>query len=242
VFGADFVGGSWKASQQKNAREASWLKVSKLAFAQESKLGREAFLQELSEYLREFRSVVTAEFQIVSIQAKPAAAGGMVSLAVKVRFELVGEGDGFYREQRVGNWEQTWERAGSGQSRLQSWRVVDEERSRASVQAFQDISAHVFGGNASFGAQFVPGTDYWRTVLDSATGIDIYGHNGVAVGDFDGDGLDDLYISRRVCQIDCFGIEAMERSRMSRTQRAWAFWRIRRARCLRMYAIAVDKI
>jgi Flp pilus assembly protein TadD len=36
--------------------------------------------------------------------------------------------------------------------------------------------------------------DYWRTVLDGACGIDIYGHNGVSVGDIDGDGFDDLYV------------------------------------------------
>jgi tetratricopeptide (TPR) repeat protein len=38
------------------------------------------------------------------------------------------------------------------------------------------------------------GADYWRTVLDGACGIDIYGHNGISVGDIDGDGFDDLYV------------------------------------------------
>ena len=38
------------------------------------------------------------------------------------------------------------------------------------------------------------GVDDWRTVLDAACGIDIYGHNGVSVGDIDGDGFDDLYV------------------------------------------------
>ncbi len=38
------------------------------------------------------------------------------------------------------------------------------------------------------------GTDYWRTVLDGACGIDVYGHNGVSVGDIDGDGFDDFYV------------------------------------------------
>src|SRR5438270_13616916 len=38
------------------------------------------------------------------------------------------------------------------------------------------------------------GAEYWRTVLDGACGIDIYGHNGVSVGDVDNDGLDDLYV------------------------------------------------
>ena len=40
----------------------------------------------------------------------------------------------------------------------------------------------------------MPGVDTWRTVIDGASGIDIYGHNGVSAGDIDGDGFDDLYI------------------------------------------------
>ena len=38
------------------------------------------------------------------------------------------------------------------------------------------------------------GADYWRTVLDGAVGLDVYCNNGVAAGDFDGDGFDDLYV------------------------------------------------
>jgi len=38
------------------------------------------------------------------------------------------------------------------------------------------------------------GADYWRTVLDGAIGVDVYGNNGVAAGDFDNDGFDDLYV------------------------------------------------
>ena len=92
----------------------------------------------------------------------------------------------------IGRWH--WERLASGEMRLQNWRIRDEERSRTLVPAFQDITSHAFGANPSYAAQLVPGTDYWRTVLDGASGIDIYGHNGVSVGDVDGDGLDDLYI------------------------------------------------
>ena len=50
------------------------------------------------------------------------------------------------------------------------------------------------GLNPSYSSQLLRGVDYWRTVLDGACGIDIYGHNGVSVGDIDNDGFDDLYV------------------------------------------------
>ena len=59
---------------------------------------------------------------------------------------------------------------------------------------YLDITAAALGGNASYSSQLLHGTDYWRTVLDGACGIDIYGHNGVSIGDIDGDGFDDLYV------------------------------------------------
>ncbi|MGH9431580.1 MAG: FG-GAP-like repeat-containing protein, partial [Terriglobia bacterium] len=36
--------------------------------------------------------------------------------------------------------------------------------------------------------------DHWRTILDAACGVDVYGNYGIAAGDIDNDGFDDLYI------------------------------------------------
>ena len=38
--------------------------------------------------------------------------------------------------------------------------------------------------------------DDWRGSLDAAVGVSVYGHQGLAAGDYDGDGLEDLYISQ----------------------------------------------
>ena len=57
---------------------------------------------------------------------------------------------------------------------------------------FVDITRQAFTGNPSYSRQMLRGVDYWRTVLDGACGIDIYGHNGVSVGDIDDDGYDDV--------------------------------------------------
>ena len=59
---------------------------------------------------------------------------------------------------------------------------------------FKDVSSKALGGNASYHEQMLPGLDHWRTVLDAACGIDVYGNNGLAVGDFDNDGFDDFYV------------------------------------------------
>jgi hypothetical protein len=57
------------------------------------------------------------------------------------------------------------------------------------------------------------GIDYWRTVLDGASGIDIYGNNGISVGDFDGDGHDDLYVCQPAGQ-ETIGSYAEQRGKI----------------------------
>ena len=42
--------------------------------------------------------------------------------------------------------------------------------------------------------QFSRGVPYWRARLDPASGIDIYGSNGISVGDIDNDGEDEVYV------------------------------------------------
>jgi tetratricopeptide (TPR) repeat protein/peroxiredoxin len=56
------------------------------------------------------------------------------------------------------------------------------------------VTAGALGATDSYKKQLLRGADYWRTVLDGASGIDVYGNNGVAVGDIDNDGFDDLYV------------------------------------------------
>ena len=72
--------------------------------------------------------------------------------------------------------------------------MEDETRSRSTERLYTDITHTAFQSISSYYSQLSHGADYWRTILDGASGIDIYGHNGVSLGDIDGDGYDDLYI------------------------------------------------
>ena len=143
------------------------------------------FLAELRNALAGFSQIATAEFQVTRIDDQ---------LRTRVRYELVGSGQGFHREQRVGVWDLGWQTAATNEYRVRRWIAHGETRSRCTVSETTDVAGQAFGGNHWWSGQLLHGVDYWRTVLDGACGIDIYGHNGVSVGDIDDDGFDDLYI------------------------------------------------
>jgi Flp pilus assembly protein TadD/peroxiredoxin len=197
AMASNFLGASQKAAISQPVRTDSNLTISRMRAPEDVLLSAEVFLQEWRSLMSSFSKMLVAEFQVTSIRSTtprglPPGLSGL--LETRLRFELVGEGPGFHREQRVGNWALDWEMLSSGDLRLRKWRMLDETRSRSGAPVFVDIAAETFRGNSSYAAQLVHGSDYWRTMLDGACGIDIYGHNGVSFSDVDGDGFDDLYI------------------------------------------------
>ena len=191
---AHFAGAALRPAESRVVRKSSALQIWKSRFSNVTSLDKTAFLREWIAALADLSTLVVAEFQITAIDAVSSPSGSLQGLKTRIRYELVGSGPGFYREQRVGNWDLAWDSIGEGEFRLRSWQGIDETRSRAQSAVYVDITATMLGTNASYQAQLQRGTDYWRTVLDGASGIDIYGHNGVSVADIDNDGFDDLYI------------------------------------------------
>jgi Flp pilus assembly protein TadD len=189
VLAPSFMGFSAQPAESRIVRPGPALEVRHLTFSPQNSLGKDAFLAQFRSFLSAFSTIQTAEFQIIRIEA-PLAGG----LRTRVRCELVGAGQGFHREQRVGWWNLEWEAVTLDQYHLRSWQATEETRSRSAQPWYNDIAPHAFGRVSSYAAQMLRGVDYWRTVLDGASGIDIYGHNGVSVGDIDGDGFDDLYV------------------------------------------------
>jgi tetratricopeptide (TPR) repeat protein len=180
----------------KLVRSHSGLEVRQNRFANQTTVGKDVFVKELQSILSSFAKVSVAEMQIVSIESDSSSPGSRLPgrLQTRVRFHLVGSGHDFDREQRVGHWDLEWEITPAGAFRLNRWRSLDETRSRTAGPLFTDITASAFDGVPSYSSQLLRGADYWRTVLDGASGIDIYGHNGVSFGDIDNDGYDDLYV------------------------------------------------
>ena len=153
--------------------------------------GRERFLKEIEVWLKPLSRVETAEFEITGLEI---IATAPVTVRLEIRYDVAGVGRNQQREERIGWWRTEWERDDAGAWKARRWAGTVETVATAHGPAFIDITAQALGGAESYKSQMLRGADYWRTVLDGACGIDVYGNNGVAAGDFDNDGFDDLYV------------------------------------------------
>jgi tetratricopeptide (TPR) repeat protein len=185
----DFRGTSPQPVESRLVRPGSALEVRRVTFSQDPTLSRESFIGELRSSLSPLTDLHTSEFQITRIGLLPNGA-----VRTRVRYEIVGSGQGFHREQRAGFCDLEWAATPPDQYRLRRWQWSEETRARSAQPWFQDVAPGVFSPASSYREQMQRGVDDWRAVLDAACGIDIYGHNGVSVGDIDGDGFDDLYV------------------------------------------------
>ena len=105
-----------------------------------------------------------------------------------IRFEVSGEAEGRVYH-RVGQWRQVWENG-----KIAEFRPIEEHKTSAAQPWFRDVTTAAFARCESFQKQLAKGIPYWRSTLDPATGIDVYGANGISVGDIDNDGVDEVYV------------------------------------------------
>ncbi|MBB5060690.1 tetratricopeptide (TPR) repeat protein [Granulicella aggregans] len=107
-----------------------------------------------------------------------------------IRYNFVGQTRAGVREQRVGAWHVTWSREDAANWKVTRWAADDELRSSLAGSGFTEITGQCLAPNA----QLSLGIDHWRSVLDGATGIDVYGNHGIAVGEIDSTGYDSFYV------------------------------------------------
>ena len=145
----------------------------------------------ISEHTGAFRSLRLAEFKIISTGRSPASG----SARVAARVELGGETSDGRLLSKLGAVDMSWAETPAGwrllNSRLGAFREASAERN-----GFSEVTDDVFGGIDALWKHLDLGVDHWRDTLDKALGVSIYGHQGLSLGDFDGDGLDDLYVSQ----------------------------------------------
>ncbi|HYK36616.1 FG-GAP-like repeat-containing protein [Alloacidobacterium sp.] len=180
---------SLTSAKETKLRSDHGIEIVKRRFSGGTLPGREQFLKAFRDYLGLVMRVDTAEFQITAIEE---VANDPPILRLDIRYDLVITHTDERREERVGSWSTEWTRAVDVWT-VTKWEVGEETRAVASAPVFIDVTHQALGATESY-KQMLHGSDYWRTILDGACGIDLYGNNGIAMGDFDNDGFDDLYV------------------------------------------------
>jgi Tfp pilus assembly protein PilF/peroxiredoxin len=192
----NFADGSLRGSgflptAERELRRRYGIHVAQRKIGGQPTLARVQVLTELHNYIASLGRLRTTEFQIVSIRLLEASP---LRVEAEIRYTFVGDKDLEASEQRIGTWQTEWLERAAGDWRMTKWITSEETVSSRNAPLFVDATEQAFPGVGSYREQLLRGADDWRTVLDGASGIDVYGNQGIAVGDFDGDGFDDFYV------------------------------------------------
>ena len=119
VLASEFRGTSLQPSDSRVMRESLGLEVRRNTFREDTSLGRDAFLRELQTSTGIFSKILSAEFEVTSIELGSSSQHAQdPELRTRIRYEIVGTGNGFHREQRIGYWDLTWQQTASAELRL----------------------------------------------------------------------------------------------------------------------------
>ena len=155
-------------------------------------IGRSGLAEVVSEWMASFGEQATIRVRFEIVRVEIGASFDTSSVRVEAH-ATTPKGP----VQENARWTVKWgHMPDGGEIRVTGIRVEEFERIRSEEGRpfFEDCTDFVLGGNASFAEQLLPGLDHWRARIAQRHGINVHGHEGLALGDVDGDGLDDVYV------------------------------------------------
>ena len=185
------VASSLQPSETITLRATNPLHIERRSFRAAETTSREGFLRSWAAYIASFASLQMVELEIFAIRI---VGESPLRVDTELHCDMVGAGKDGTREQRVGSWAISWKRTDAGRWIANKWTANAEVRSRLTGPGFTEITAQCLAAESPGMAQLLPGIDDWRATLDAASGIDVYGNHGIAVGDIDGSGFDSFYV------------------------------------------------
>lgn len=152
------------------------------------------FGEALAGWRKTFTGPSRLECELFGVVERPGAAP---TLATTIRVQASGVVANA-RVQHDATWTCTWSVAGES-LRLVELGVMAFDAATlpgGATPPFVDVTEALFEDRELYRARFAPGLDRWRATLPSSVSPGALGHHGLAVGDVNGDGLEDLYVCR----------------------------------------------
>src|SRR5690242_20067603 len=147
-------------------------------FPVKSQQGAAKFLDTWTAQLYSYEKVDAVTFEISRLEP---SSSQPASLDTDIRYTVAGSKSGGCREERIAVCKVRWSKSKTNSTDwiAEQWQVTEDSVAEADSPLFLDVTRPFLANCASYNSQLTYGSDYWRTVLDGACGIDVYGNNGI---------------------------------------------------------------
>lgn len=191
LLASDFSCGPLRPEELTQVFASGVLRVLRGTPGSRSLVGAEGFARALRELGGAYEAGADVHLKSKIVSVDDHGAGRLACNALIMMWGDSGPGV----TQQTSDWTIEWDWSESGKPpRMLSVRCTRYEESITSGAILSDCSEAVLGANAAWKQHLLRGTDDWCRRIDLAAGMNQYAHNGLAIGDVDGDGLEDLYL------------------------------------------------
>ncbi len=175
----------------------------------------------LEALFRRFRGAadVHVSFTIVHIRRSDDDQFGTIT-----HFEVSGRRDGGCVQQNGScaiNWKTN---TGAERPLIRSISVGPLTEASADAPVFAECTTGVLGNADVWRNQVLRGGDHWYGKIDAMGELNYMGHQGIAVGDVNGDGLDDLYVAMGTGLPNLLYVQNADGSARERAEEAGVAW------------------